>query len=66
MFAVVAVFYLGSYVGFRETHVEKWEQDNLDYVIFPTGGEALYYLFRPLTYIDSAVTGIRFHIGPHR
>ncbi|HMT09435.1 MAG TPA: hypothetical protein PKA82_15645 [Pyrinomonadaceae bacterium] len=63
---VLGLIYLGSYFGFRQTHIENWEQDKLDYVIFPAGGQALYYLYRPLTYADSAITGMRFHIGPHR
>ncbi len=66
VFVVVVLIYVGTYVGFRQTHIENWEQDKLDYVIFPPGGQALYYLYRPLTYIDSALTGMRFHIGPHR
>jgi hypothetical protein len=38
------------------------------YVIFPSGafGQALYYAWRPLSYADSALTGIHFHVGPHR
>lgn len=66
VFVVVVLIYLGSYVGFRQMHIENWEQDKQDYVIFPAGGQALYYFYRPLTYVDSAVTGMRFHIGPHR
>jgi hypothetical protein len=35
--------------------------------MFPDGsGRLLYYLWRPLTYVDGAMTGMRFHIGPHR
>jgi hypothetical protein len=38
------------------------------YVILPAGhgGGALYYLWRPLSYVDGSLTGMRFHIGPHR
>ena len=37
------------------------------YVIFPPGyGGALYYLWRPLSYLDGVITGVRFHIGPHQ
>jgi hypothetical protein len=37
------------------------------YVIFPSGalGQALYYAWRSLAYADSALTGMRFHMGPH-
>lgn len=26
----------------------------------------LYIAFRPLSFLDGLVTGMRFHIGPHR
>ena len=32
----------------------------------PTSATWTYYLFRPLTRIDGAITGMRFHIGPHQ
>lgn len=62
------VLYAGSYLAFRAGNVETWQRDGLAYVIFPQGpqGTALYYLWRPLTYADGAVTGMRFHIGPHQ
>ena len=56
--------YIAGYILFRQTHVEVWERDSQAYVIFP--GSALYYLWRPLTYIDGALTGMQFHIGPHQ
>jgi hypothetical protein len=44
-----------------------WERDKRAYVIFPEGyGSALYYLWRPLSYVDGALTTMGFHIGPHR
>ena len=59
--------YVASYSVFRVTHTEVWERDGKPYVIFPTGyGMALYFLWRPLTYVDASMTGMRFHIGPHR
>ena len=54
------------YLGFRSARVRKWEYDGHDYVIFPSGSNLLYYGFRPLTYLDARLTGMRFHIGPHR
>jgi hypothetical protein len=64
---LVLAIYAGSYAAFRQTNQEVWPKDNRTYVIFPAGvvGHALYYLWRPLSYADSAVTGIRFHVGPH-
>jgi hypothetical protein len=58
--------YTGSYLIFRVSHVEIWEQDRNAYVILPENRVPLYYLWRPLTYADAAVTDMRFHIGPHR
>ena len=62
---LLVALYLGTYLWFRVTHVERWERDNQDYVIFPRS-MVLYYFYRPLTYLDAKATGMRFHIGPHR
>lgn len=61
-----AAVYAGSYVWFRGTHVEVWSQDGREYVIVPLGARLLYYVYRPIMYLDATATGIRFHIGPHR
>lgn len=60
------LFYLGSYLAFPTQHAERWEKDQLVYVIFPPDNKALYYIYRPLVLVDGPVTGMRFHIGPHR
>jgi hypothetical protein len=60
----LVVVYVLSYGGFRQTHTEVWERDSNAYVIFPSAG--LYYAYRPLTYADAFLTGMRFHIGPHQ
>jgi hypothetical protein len=62
--AVLLSLYVAGYLVLRQTSIQVWERDNQAYVIFP--GSALYYLWRPLTYIDGAVTGMQFHIGPHQ
>jgi hypothetical protein len=63
----LVLLYVGTYVWFRQSSTEIWERDKQAYVIFPAGyGSALYYLWRPLSYVDSGLTGMRFHIGPHR
>jgi hypothetical protein len=65
--ALVLILYVGAYVWFRQASTEIWESDKRAYVIFPAGyGSALYYLWRPLSYVDGNLTGMRFHIGPHR
>jgi hypothetical protein len=64
--AIVLVLYVGTYLWFRQSSTEVWERDKQAYVIFPTGyGSTLYYLWRPLSYVDGSLTGMRFHIGPH-
>ena len=62
--ALAALVYLTAYVAYRATHVQVWERDNHPYVIF--GSRVSYYAFRPITYLDAAITGIGFHIGPHQ
>ncbi len=63
---VVIALYLIAYVGFRASRTEVWERDGKPYVIYPAGATALYYLFRPLSYADAALTGTQTHVGPHR
>jgi len=62
----VAALYGASYALFRASNSEIWEKDGRRYVIFPKEQVALYYVFRPIAYIDGAITGIGFHIGPHQ
>jgi hypothetical protein len=61
--AVLIVLYVAGYLAVRQTYSEVWERDGKVYVLFPSSG--IYYLFRPVTYLDAALTGMRFHIGPH-
>ncbi len=58
------ICYAGSYLAFKATHTEVWSRDDQSYVIFP--GRLSYYAFRPLSYLDARLTGMRFHIGPHQ
>lgn len=57
--------YLLSYLALRLAWSEPWT-DGKVYMLFPQGPIWIYYLFRPLTYLDQAMTGMHFHIGPHR
>ena len=61
---VLLAAYVSSYLGYRETHRQRWAFDGRDYVIF--GSRAAYYAFRPLSHLDQSITGVRTHIGPHR
>jgi len=65
---LLLAIYAGSYAVFRQTNQEVWPKDKQTYVIFPSGafGQALYYAWRPLSHADSTLTGMRFHVGPHR
>ncbi len=63
--AALAVLYVVSYGWIRMTGVERWEQDDRDYVILPQQ-TTVYYFYRPLMLVDARLTGMRFHVGPHR
>jgi hypothetical protein len=62
----LVLVYAASYAAFRQTHIKKWEKDGKDYVLFPKSQTGIYYFFRPAMYIDSRITRIGFHIGPHQ
>jgi hypothetical protein len=63
---VVLAVYASSYLLLRVRGVEVWARDGRPYLIIPSGSPWLYYLYRPLMYLDAGITGMRFHIGPHR
>lgn len=64
---MIALIYVAGYLVFRMTQQEVWAQDGKAYVMFPEGvGLALYYLWRPLMYVDGMLTRMAFHIGPHQ
>ena len=65
IFFVVMLCYGGGYLFFRQSNQEIWQKNNQTYVVFPTSMRSLYYLWRPLTYADSTLTGMKFHIGRH-
>lgn len=65
LIAIVFTLYFLSYVIFRQSNSQVWENDGKEYVIFPTNKVYMYYLYRPLSYIDNNLTGMRFHIGEH-
>jgi hypothetical protein len=58
--------YVLAYVVFRSNSVEVRPRDGHAYVIVPAEARWLHYVFRPLMYADATLTGMRFHIGPHR
>jgi regulatory protein YycI of two-component signal transduction system YycFG len=54
--------YLASYFVFRQTNSELWEKDKNTWVIFPED-KILYDIYRPQSFGDGRITGMRFHIG---
>lgn len=63
--ALIGLYLLG-YIVLRVINAEVWDKDGQTYVLFPASPIALYYVYRPLTYLDGELTGMRFHIGLHR
>ena len=63
---ILVLAYFVSYIWFRQSNDEVWEKDGNAYIIFPTEQIYLHYFYRPLTYLDGNLTGMKFHIGQHR
>ena len=63
---LIGLVYFSSYFWIRQTRMEIWEKDGNAYVIFPDDKVYLYYFYRPLSYVDGTITGMKFHIGQHR
>jgi hypothetical protein len=57
---IVIIGYAGSYVSIRVTRADK-SKDGKTYVVFPSNGLAT--LFRPMSAIDGAITGIQVRVG---
>lgn len=55
-----------GYLGIRFSGMQRSPQDGQMYVIFPESPILVYYLYRPLSWLDARLTGQKFHIGPHR
>ena len=60
------LLYIATYFFFRQSRSMVLATEHQTYVMFPTRPLALYYFYRPLTYVDGMLTGMRFHIGPHQ
>src|SRR5262245_51154741 len=65
---LLLAIYAGSYAFFRQTNQEVWPKDKQTYVMFNSGalGHALDDAWRSVSYSDSTLSGMRFHVGPHR
>ena len=61
----ILICYLAAYGVLRQTQQEVWADDGQTYVVFPASAPIFYYGVRPITLLDAALTGMRFHIGPH-
>jgi len=38
---VFILIYIGSYAFFRSPHIERWNQNGRDYIIFPESGMSI-------------------------
>jgi hypothetical protein len=68
VFLTFLALYVMTYIAFRVTHIETWEKDHNRYLIFPADagvGAALYEFWRPLSYADEQITGVKSSVGPH-
>jgi hypothetical protein len=61
---IVGAVYIGTYIWLRKSWVEHWDRDGHNYVVLPQS-RLVHYVYRPLTYLDIHLTGMRFHIGLH-
>lgn len=61
---LLAAVYIGGYLFVRNSYAEVWERDGATNVLFPNA--FVNYLYRPASYLDAKLTGMRFHIGPHQ
>jgi hypothetical protein len=66
-FAPLLILWARSYPYYRATNSEVWATEKQTYVLFPATptGQALYYLWRPLSFTDRALTGRGALIGAH-
>lgn len=62
----VLTLYVTSYIVLRSRWTHKWERDDRNYMMFPASPLWIYYLYRPLCHVDGRLSGLGFHIGPHR
>ena len=58
----LAIVYGALYLAYRFPNTQNWGDEPV--VVF--GSRASYLFFRPAAYIDGNLTGMRFHLGPHR
>jgi glyoxylase-like metal-dependent hydrolase (beta-lactamase superfamily II) len=64
--AIVLLAYFAAYVVLRARWAVRWDFEGRTYVLFPESAPWTYHAFRPVAYADGALTGMRFHMGPHR
>ncbi len=63
---ILLLIYFGSYIFVRQSYAKVLNNHGDKEVIFPDDKVHLYYFYRPLSYIDGAITDMKFHIGEHR
>lgn len=63
---ILLLIYCAAYIFVRQNYTEVLNHYGDQEVIFPEDKIYVYYFYRPLSYIDGATTGMKFHIGQHR
>ncbi len=63
---ILLLIYFSGYIFVRQSYAVVLNHSGDNEVIFPDDKVYLYYLYRPLSYVDGAMTGMKFHIGQHR
>ena len=64
LFAIAVVIgYFTSYLGFRATHREVWGPDGRTHLVIESKFTRSF--FGPITRMDTELTGIVIHYGPH-
>jgi hypothetical protein len=63
---IALAVYVASHGVFRFANQQVWATNGVSYVLYPSDKAWVYYLFRPMAYLDGALTGTQTHTGPHR
>lgn len=63
---ILVLIYCAAYIFVRQSYTVILNHYGDTEVIFPEDEIYIYYFYRPLSYVDGALTGMKFHIGQHR
>jgi hypothetical protein len=60
--AILTALYVSSYLIFRNASIEIWHKDGGEWVNLKKGQTWIYYLYRPLIYIDTTLTTLHYNL----